>query len=133
MFLLLAACSGQTPPAEPQPAPEALVGTTWQLEDLGGAGVIDNSMTTLEFTEAGRVAGRGGCNRFFGGVEIAGESIKFGQMGATRMACAEALMNQDDRYFKALESAERYTRNGDELLVYVRGLEKPLRFTRMSP
>jgi heat shock protein HslJ len=87
-------------------------------------------MTTLEFIEAGRVAGRGGCNRFFGSVEIAGESIRFGQMGSTRMACVEALMNQEGKYFKALGAAERYVLNGDELLVYSTELAKPLRFTR---
>ena len=110
-----------------------LTGTAWQLEDLGGRGVIDNSMVTLEFPEAGRAAGRGGCNRFFGSVELNGESIKFGQMGATRMACAEALMDQEGRYLKALESAQRYTMSGDELLLHAPGLDKPLRFTRMTP
>jgi heat shock protein HslJ len=116
----------------PQPESGALWGTSWMLEDLGGAGVIDNTMTTLEFPEVGRVAGRGSCNRFFGSVEVSGESLKFGQMGSTRMACPEAVMNQESRYFKALESAERYTRNGDELLVYAQGFDKPLRFTRMT-
>ncbi len=115
-----------------QPDPDSLVGTSWQLEDLGGAGVIDNSMATLEFPESGKVAGLGSCNRYFGSVEIAGESIKFGQMGSTRMACPEAVMNQESKYFKALEAAERYTRNGDELLVYAQGLDKPLRFIRMT-
>jgi len=110
-----------------------LKGTAWQLEDLGGRGVIDNSMVTLEFPEAGRVAGRGGCNRYFGSVELDGESIKFGQMGATRMACAEALMDQEGRYLKALESAQRYTLSGDELLLHGPGLDKPLRFTRRTP
>ncbi len=117
---------------KPGPQPAGLLGTAWQLEDLSGAGVIDKSMTTLEFIEAGRVAGRGGCNRFFGSVEIAGESIKFGQMGSTQMACVEALMNQESRYLRALGAAERYTLNGDELLVYSAGLDKPLRFTRKT-
>jgi heat shock protein HslJ len=130
LVCFLAACSGNPPP---QPEPSGLVGSAWQLEDLGGAGVIDNSMTTLEFVETGRVAGRGGCNRFFGSVEFADESIKFGQMGSTRMACVEALMNQENKYFEALEGAERYAVNGDELLVYARGLDRPLRFTRMTP
>ena len=143
LISLLAACSSNNPPersdtpkeerSAPTPQTGGLIGTAWQLEDLGGAGVIDNSMTTLEFIEAGRVAGRGGCNRFFGSVEIAGESIEFGQMGSTRMACAEALMNQESSYLKALAGAERYTLNGDELLVYSRGLAKPLRFIRSTP
>ena len=127
--LMLVSAGGGT-----QPPPDAgdLSGTSWQLEDLGGTGVIDNSMATLEFPESGKVAGRGSCNRFFGSVEISGESIKLGQLGSTRMACPEAVMNQESRYFQALEAAERYTRNGDELLVYAQGFDKPLRFTRMT-
>jgi putative lipoprotein len=127
--LMLVRTRGEAPPA---PGAAGLVGTAWQLEDLGGAGVIDNSMTTLEFPEAGRVAGRGGCNRFFGAVEVAGEAIQFGQMGATQMACVEALMNQEGKYLKALGSAERYALSGDQLLVYSKGLDQPLRFTRMT-
>ena len=33
----------------------------------------------------------------------------------------------------ALESAQRYTMSGDELLLHAPGLDKPLRFTRMTP
>jgi hypothetical protein len=36
-----------------------LVGTEWLLEDLGGAGVIDNIRATLTFPEAGKTAGTG--------------------------------------------------------------------------
>jgi putative lipoprotein len=127
--LMLVRTRGEAPVG---PTSGGLVGTAWQLEDLGGAGVIDNSMTTLEFIEAARVGGRGGCNRFFGSVEITGESIKFGQMGSTQMACVEALMNQEGRYLKALGAAERYALNGDQLLLYSKGFDKPLRFTRMK-
>jgi hypothetical protein len=39
--------------------PGGLQGTTWRLEDLGGAGVLDGAEATLEFPAAGKVAGRG--------------------------------------------------------------------------
>lgn len=110
-----------------------LSGTAWRLEDLGGAGVLDRAEATLEFPEAGRVAGSGSCNRFFGSVEISGESIRFGQMGSTRMACPEAVGMQEDKYLKALQDAERYTLDGPMLLVYSKGMEKPLRFMRKEP
>ncbi|MGH9258548.1 MAG: META domain-containing protein [Acidimicrobiales bacterium] len=106
-----------------------MLGTSWRLEDLGGAGVIDNVEVTLEFPEAGKVAGKASCNRFFGTAEVAGGSIKLSPLGTTRMACPEALLNQEGKYLKALQDAERFTLEGTALLVYSRGMEKPLRFT----
>jgi heat shock protein HslJ len=49
------------------------------------------------------------------------------------MACAEAVMNQEAKYLKALEGAERFTRNGSTLLIYSKGLEAPLRFLAKEP
>jgi heat shock protein HslJ len=66
-----------------------LRGSAWRLEDLGGAGVVDRVEATLEFTEDGKVGGSGSCNRFFGTVEISGQSMKLGP-GSTRKSCVEA-------------------------------------------
>lgn len=114
-------------------APGQLWGTSWLLEDTGGTGVIDNAQATLEFPETGKVAGRGSCNRFFGTVELTGHSIAFGPLGSTRMACPEAVMNQEARYLKALQEAERYDFDGAFLLIHARGMDRPLRFTRHAP
>jgi heat shock protein HslJ len=102
------------------------------LEDLGGKGVVDRTQSTISFAEGGKVSGRGGCNRYFGTVEISGDKLKFGAMGSTKMACPEALMDQEDRFLAALQKAERYAMQGAYLLIYVNGMEKPLRFTRTA-
>jgi heat shock protein HslJ len=109
-----------------------LTGTEWLLEDLGGAGVIDNIQATLTFPEAGKTAGKGSCNRFFGPAEITGSAIKLGPLGTTRMACPEAVMNQEKKYLDALQAAERFEWKAPYLLIYCKGFEKPLRFTRMK-
>jgi heat shock protein HslJ len=109
-----------------------LVGTEWLLEDLGGAGVIDNIQATLTFPEAGKTAGKGSCNRFFGAAEITASAIKLGPLGATRMSCPEAVMNQETKYLDALQAAERFEWKEPYLLIYCKGFEKPLRFTRMQ-
>jgi heat shock protein HslJ len=49
------------------------------------------------------------------------------------MACAQAVMDQETRYFKALADAERYALEGPALLIYAKGMDKPLRFTREKP
>ena len=107
-----------------------LVGTTWQLEDLAGAGVLDSSAATLEFPAEGKVAGSASCNRFGGPVTIAGDSIAFGPQAVTRMACPEPVMSQESAYLVALQHAERFRVEGPFLYIYGAGREKPLRFIR---
>lgn len=115
-----------------EPLPPKLTGV-WVLEDIGGTSVIDNARATLEFRDSARVAGRGSCNQFSGSVTVRDSTISFGPLASTRMACAQAVMNQETRYFKALADAERYAIEGPALLIYAKGMDRPLRFTRGTP
>ena len=42
-------------------------------------------------------------------------------------------MNQETKYLNALGAAERFEWKDPYLLIYCKGFEKPLRFTRMTP
>src|SRR4029453_8993828 len=53
-----------------------------------------------------RVSGSGGCNRFTGGYELAGDRLTFGRMAATMMACADA-MDTEKAFLSALQQAAR--------------------------
>lgn len=119
--------------AEPTAPTQGLLGTAWRLEDLGGASVLDRVQATLEFPQEGKVAGSGSCNRFFGSVEVSGTSIRFGMVGTTQMACADAVGAQESRYFTALGDAERFSLEGSTLLIFAKGMDKPLRFIRAEP
>lgn len=122
------------PQAAPSPtAALSLTGSQWLLEDLGGSGVIDNVQATLTFSEADKVSGNGSCNRFFGSAKIEGDLIQLGPLGVTRMACPEAVMNQEAKYLNALQATERFEWKDSSLLLHCKGLEKPLRFTRKGP
>ena len=112
--------------------PLNLEGSRWLLEDLGGKGVIDNAQATLEFTAPGRVAGRCSCNRISGPVSVKGSTIRFGPLVSTRMACTPAVNEQEASYLKALGSARKFERKGDSLLIYCKGLSKPLRFMPLT-
>jgi heat shock protein HslJ len=68
----------------------------------------DNVQATLAFPEASKVSGKGSCNRFFGPAKIDGNAIQLGPLGSTRMACSEAVMNQETKYLNALQTAERF-------------------------
>ena len=114
-------------------APFTLVGTEWGLADLAGTPVIANSKASLAFPEAGRVAGNGSCNRFTGAVTISGDTVKFGALASTRMACMDGGVSaQEDAYLKALAAASRYEYHDPDLLIYASGYDKPLRFTRAA-
>src|SRR5216684_3296485 len=119
-------------PVTAQTAPFSLSGSEWLLEDLGGSGVIDNIQATLTFPEAGRIAGNASCNRFSGAAEVSGNSVKLGPLASARMACPEAVMNQETKYLTALHAAERFEWKDPYLLIYCKAFDRPLRFTRMS-
>ncbi len=113
-----------------------LTGTEWLLEDLGGAGVIDNLQTTLRFDEANRISGRGGCNQYRGAAQLTGEASEspftVGAVASTRMMCSPAVMNQETRYFQALEKAQQIKLEGPYLLIYGEDGTAPLRFTQLE-
>ena len=114
---------------------DQLAGTEWLLEDLGGAGVMDYLQTTLQFDEANRISGQGGCNRYSATTQLSGEesesSFMVGAVASTRMMCTPAAMNQETRYFQALQSAQRIKLEGFYLLIYSEKNAAPLRFTRI--
>ena len=110
------------------PAPENLLGTAWRLERLGNGKLQAGTQPTLEFPTEGRASGHGSCNRFNGIVIVAADAIKFSGLATTRMACAEAVMRQEEAYLAALRDAVRFEADERALRVYSAGREEPLRF-----
>jgi putative lipoprotein len=100
-------------------APTTLFDTTWLAEDIEGKGVIDDAQSTLSVAPDGKVTGRGGCNSYFAQAEVKGDKIKIGKAGATLMACAPALMDQERKLFAALGKAAAYRIDGDGKLFLV--------------
>lgn len=81
---------------------------SWLAEDIAGGGVIDTAQTTLILAEDGAVSGRGGCNSYGGTATIEQDKISFGQLVSTQMACPEALMNQESKFFEVLGQAAAF-------------------------
>lgn len=136
-FLLIACPSSHNPTgnvSKPNSTQASLTGTEWLLQDLAGTPALTNVKATLAFPESGRVAGNASCNRFTGSVEVSGDTIKFGALASTRMACVDNAVNaQETEYLKALGAAKRFELKEPTLLIYAEGFEKPLRFTRVTP
>ena len=110
-----------------------LPGTSWILVEIAAAPVVERGRATLEFAESGRASGNGSCNRFSGVATMAGDSLSFGPLMSTKMACVEAALTaQETRYLAVLGAALRYAVSGDTLRIYTtRGEE--LRFVRAGP
>lgn len=108
---------------------ELLTGREWVVEDIAGAGLIDSSRVTVHVGREGRVSGTGGCNRYTGQFELTGERLTVGPVAGTMMACAEAVMNQEQRFYDALgkvdgfdidETGALLLRGGGETLILAR-------------
>lgn len=129
--MLLAACGEDpAPPAASDGAGEGgavagdLTGTTWVLTGwtAGSGGRLrtpaDGSEAVLDLLAAGRLAGSGGCNRFFGTWEQSRSRLVLTVGGATDMACAPEVMDQEAAVLETLGRVRsfRRTEGGLELL-----------------
>jgi heat shock protein HslJ len=112
MAFCLCACASSPDSGEVTGSPAAgalLTEREWVVEDLAGGGVIDRSRITLNFDAEGRVSGRASCNRYTAGYQQQGGSLSFTSAAATKMACAESLMNQEQAFFRILGAISRFT------------------------
>ncbi len=89
-------------------APESIFDTLWLAEDIEGRGVMDTAQSTMQVKADGSVSGLGACNRYFGSASVNGSDISFSGIGATMMACAPALMDQERKLFEALRKASSF-------------------------
>lgn len=115
----------------------------WHLRSYGMSGgaavsgftVLPESTITLGFQLDSRVVGSGGCNSFGGSYSVGavgntGTALTISNLLATLKACADdTLMQQEQIYFTALQSATAYQFNGDELQIAY-GTQEILTFER---
>ena len=120
--LALAFSACVQPPVEPTPQPvasgAALVGPEWVAVQIAGVEQVVEPAPRLRWTAAEQVAGSGGCNAFFGRATIQQGALLIGPLGATgRMCLALPQGGQEDRFFKALESARAVRQSAGQLLL----------------
>jgi putative lipoprotein len=103
----------------PDAAPVPLMDTYWQLIEMNGQAIKENTMgpsAHIIFDEAeARVSGSTGCNRFFGGFTLGeNNTVSLSQVGATRRACVDEGVNEFD-YLAMLGKATNYSIESDKL------------------
>ena len=89
----------------------SLGGLDWFLSNT-----IPGTAITLRFAN-GTFTGFGGCNTYQGSYRVPGNSnnVKVDPITSTGQLCSEEIMNQEQAYFTALQSASSYAINGDAL------------------
>ena len=127
LALLLAGCAGASEHAGPA---AAIVGPVWVAEEIAGAPAGAEAPVTLQLGADGNASGRGGCNGYGGPYSLAGDALRFGPLAATKMACAPALMDQEQRYFDTLAKVTRYAVADDGALLLETAEGKEIRFRR---
>jgi putative lipoprotein len=93
-----------TMPTSPAFDTSTLAGSTWVAEDIDQRGVIDYLQSRLQFVSTDRVAGFGGCNAFNGSAELSANRLRLEPLAATKKLCPPAIMDQEERFLKALGS-----------------------------
>jgi heat shock protein HslJ len=113
LVLLLTACS---PAGNGGEEPVQLDGTRWELLAMNGEAPIEGTTITAEFADD-EISGNSGCNSYFGSYTLEGNTITFGMLGMTEMACLEpeGVMAQESAYLETLRSVTGVRLTGVEL------------------
>jgi putative lipoprotein len=88
-----------------------LEGTSWVMSSAG------KRVPSISFAADGKVAGSGGCNRFFGSYEQTGDALIFSPLGATRMACPPDIMRKEQSFFDMLKRVRSAKLEGSTLVL----------------
>lgn len=114
-----------------------LEGTSWALTGYAADGEIvapapSAGAAMMSLTD-GKVAGSTGCNTFNGSYTLDGESLSFGPLAITNMACEDALMTQEAAVIAGLEATTSYGIEGTSLELLDDAGEAVLTFQVMPP
>jgi heat shock protein HslJ len=101
-----------------QPSDTPLLGINWNLVELFNEKIeYSGSKVPHLYFEAERVSGSDGCNNFFGGYTMDGDSLKFGMLASTQMACPH-VGTFEVIFSKMLSMTTRYRITGNRLDLY---------------
>ena len=64
--------------------------------------ILVDSKISLQLSSDNKVAGNAGCNSYFGDATLNDETVKFGTLGSTRMACEEIVMKAESDFLKKI-------------------------------
>jgi heat shock protein HslJ len=112
------------PPAQPQTT-ATLAGTSWTLTSIEAMGAEASTLPgadiTLDFSADGQANGAAGCNTYNGTYTVTGDTLAFGPLVTTRMACPEPVMRQEQAYLAMLANPSTFKQEADRLTLTFEG------------
>ena len=113
LFLSLSACSSTpTMPDEP------LLDRYWRAIEIEGkpVAVLNNRAEPhLVLAVENRTHGSDGCNRFNGSYETSAQTLRFGRLASTMMACIPPVDQMSREFVGAISAAASYRIQGKQL------------------
>ena len=131
----IAACQPPRTASSDEAFRSSVSGVDWELMELDAKTASTGARgrrATLRFdADSSRVSGFAGCNGFGGSYTINGDSLRFGPLTSTLMACADG-MPLEREYLAALQATRRYELSTTQLKLF--GKSGPVaRFSRQIP
>jgi heat shock protein HslJ len=96
----------------------SLEGTHWQLGEIVNEDEVTpvaSGVNAWLILTNGSAGGFGGCNQFAASYELSGDSLAFGQIASTLVACDDETNAFEDQYFSALGLVASYAIDGATL------------------
>lgn len=112
---------------------DELPGSSWVVDSVAGEAPPGDVVATLDVVDESSVTAYSGCNSFMGAYSVDGDRISIGPLAGTLIACPEPLMSFESAYTAALQSAERFERDGDRLRLSSSSGEALVTFERFEP
>jgi putative lipoprotein len=113
-----------------------LENTTWRVTRLGDKDVVANQNQRAPYivlqSSEHRVSGSGGCNRINGTYTLEKQTIRFGPIASTMMACPKGMDTEKD-FMQALDAVRKWKIQGDELEFYGEDGNLLVRFETNEP
>jgi heat shock protein HslJ len=120
LFLLLSFTAVMADNSADQKSDVSITNTYWKLLDIKGVSVtLCENLKEPYFILKNdhKVAGFGGCNRFFGNYKVTPTQISLGAMAMTRMMC-KGTMELEQNFQKVLQEATHYKIHGENLQLF---------------
>lgn len=117
--VLVASCASSSGDSKPESSFEQVAATRWRMVSVD-RGEPGRSVEPLELAfdlPAARVTGYSGVNRFTGGFERSGESLRFGPFATTRRAGPPELMELETQVLTALGGVRAWRATPQGLLL----------------
>jgi heat shock protein HslJ len=95
--------------------------------------VLEGTTVILIFESGGQAGGSGGCNSYGTDYQVQDNTLIFGEIVSTLMACTEeGVTEQEQRYLTALRSAGEFEQAADQLIIHYDNGQGVLNFNATS-